>query len=98
MKGFLFTLDASISLIILIGFAAILVGNSWEINLDEETRIQIVQDAAEVCILKGEINNECVKKLVEDIGSEIHFNEACGEGTRIRREHIGYEGIDVIIC
>ena len=98
MKGFLFTIDATLSLVILIGFAVIIAGNSWEMNLDEEMKLQMVQDAAEVCVLKNNVNNACVKQLVKNANSKINFDETCKDGTRIKREHIGYEGINIKVC
>ncbi len=98
MKGFLFTIDATLSLIILVGFAVIIASNSWEINLDEEMKIQMVQDAAEVCVLKGDVTKRCIKEIIKEAGSNINFDEACQYGTRIRRDHIGHKGIDIKIC
>lgn len=69
-RGYVFTLDAVLSLVIVIGFGSILVtfldqGD----NLNRECLYQLAQDAMEVCSKKADFSENCFDILSEVSGA-----------------------------
>ncbi len=69
-KGYLFTLDAVLSLVIVIGFGSILVSFLDQgDNLNRECLYQLAQDAMEVCSKKADFSEGCFSILNEVSGA-----------------------------
>ena len=63
-KGYVFTLDAVLALVIVIGFgSALTMFLDQEDNLNRECLYQLAQDAMEVCSKKADFSENCFKVL-----------------------------------
>ena len=69
-RGYVFTLDAVLSLVIVIGFGSILVNFLDQgDNLNSECLYQLAQDAMEVCSKKADFSEDCFNVLSEASGA-----------------------------
>jgi len=69
-RGYVFTLDAVLSLVIVIGFSGILVTFlDQEDNLNSECLYQLAQDAMEVCSKKADFSEDCFRVLGQASGA-----------------------------
>lgn len=69
-RGYVFTLDAVLSLVIVIGFGSIAtVFLDQGDNLNKECLYQLAQDAMEVCSKKADFSEGCFKILSEVSGA-----------------------------
>lgn len=97
MRAFLFTLDASICLLLLMAFAAALMPQK-SMDLNDEMLAMLVQDAIEVCSIEMRGDNECVIELIGKANPGIRFNGDCDDGIAFRRRYHLAEGISLKAC
>ena len=98
-RGFVFTLDALLSLIIAIGFSNVLVlFLDQDESLSQEYLYQLSQDVMEVCSKKADFSNDCFG-LLDSLGVHYsffrngarEFGEIGTESVRITRHFSGSE-------
>ena len=94
MKGFLFTLDASIAMMVILVFSISLLSQNQDMDLYEEMKIQLVQDAIEVCSIDNP-SDECVKNLLKKTNTKIEFG--CENSFNFERKY-PYSKINLNVC